>query len=81
VDPIAGFGEAMKYIPSKSAKQPQDQQNNDDSPQHEISPFETAVGKATWFVDRAAVDLTTQQDENAGRDGEDRQNYHKTMTA
>jgi hypothetical protein len=44
VDPIAGFGEAMKYIPSKSAKQPQDQQNNDDSPQHEISPFETAVG-------------------------------------
>jgi len=29
--------------------------------------------ETAWFVDRAAVDLTTQQDENAGRDGEDRQ--------
>ncbi len=30
---------------------------------------------ATWSLDRVAVDLTAQQDEDAGRDGEDRQDY------
>jgi hypothetical protein len=31
--------------------------------------------EATWFLNRVAVDLTAQQDEDAGRDGEDRQDY------
>jgi hypothetical protein len=32
------------------------------------------VLEATWSLDQVAVDLTAQQDEDAGRDGEDRQN-------
>ena len=32
--------------------------------------------EATWSFDRATVDLTTEKDEDTGRDGEDRQNYH-----
>jgi hypothetical protein len=37
--------------------------------------------EATWLVDRAAVDLTAEQDEDASRDGEDRQNYTKATNA
>ena len=74
MDPIAGFWEAGKNIPTKSTEQPEDQENDDDCPKHEISPFEKFVG-ATWSFDRATVDLTTEKDEDTGRDGEDRQKY------
>jgi hypothetical protein len=32
---------------------------------------------ATWSIDRVTVDLTAQQDEDAGRDGDDRQDHAK----
>ena len=31
--------------------------------------------KATWSKDQVTVDLTAQQDENAGRDGDDSQDH------
>ena len=34
--------------------------------------------EATWSVDRVAVDLTAQQDENSSRIGEDRQEKPQT---
>ncbi len=34
---------------------------------------------ATWSLDRVAVDLTAQQDEDAGRDCEDRQDYAEAI--
>ena len=37
--------------------------------------------EATWSLDRVAVDLTVQQDEDAGRDGEDRQDHAKATNA
>ena len=37
--------------------------------------------EATWSVDRVAVDLTVQQDEDASRDGEDRHNYGQARKA
>jgi hypothetical protein len=40
VDPTACLRESWTYVPTEKAKQPQDEQNHDDSPQHEISPFE-----------------------------------------
>jgi hypothetical protein len=40
VNPIAGAWESWAYVPTQEAEQPQDEQNHDDSPQHEISPFE-----------------------------------------
>jgi hypothetical protein len=40
MNPTAGLREAWKYIAAKKAEKPQDQENYDDSPQHEISPFE-----------------------------------------
>jgi hypothetical protein len=33
------------------------------------------IFNATWSIDRVTVDLTAQQDENAGRDGDDRQDH------
>jgi hypothetical protein len=40
VNPTAEAREPWTYVPTQKAEQPQDEQNNDDSPQHEISPFE-----------------------------------------
>ena len=40
VNPIAGTREARTDVPAEKAEQPQDEQDNNDSPQHEISPFE-----------------------------------------
>jgi hypothetical protein len=40
VDPIAGLWEAWADPPTEKAEQPQDEQNYDDGPYHEISPFE-----------------------------------------
>jgi hypothetical protein len=40
MDPTAGFREAWTDSPTEKAEQPQDEQNYDDSPQHEVSPFE-----------------------------------------
>ena len=40
VNPIAGAWEAWTYVSTQKAEQPQDKQNYDDCPQHEISPFE-----------------------------------------
>jgi hypothetical protein len=40
MNPAAGLREAWTYISPEEAEQPQDQENYDDSPQHEISPFE-----------------------------------------
>lgn len=37
--------------------------------------------EATWLIDQVTVDLTAQQDENASRDGEDRQNYTKATNS
>jgi hypothetical protein len=39
VDPTAGLGKARADIPAEEAKQPKDEQDYDDGPQHEISPF------------------------------------------
>jgi hypothetical protein len=39
VNPIAGAREVWNYVSTEKAEQPQDYQNYDDSPQHEISPF------------------------------------------
>jgi hypothetical protein len=36
---------------------------------------------ATWLKNQTAVDLTAQQDENAGRDGKDRHDYWQTRKA
>ena len=35
--------------------------------------------EATWSLDRVAVDLTAQQDEDASRDGEDRQDHAEAI--
>ena len=40
MDPTACFREAWTYVPTEKAEQPQDYQDYDDGPQHEISPFE-----------------------------------------
>jgi hypothetical protein len=40
VNPTAEAREAGTDIPTEKAEQPQDYQNYDDRPQHEISPFE-----------------------------------------
>jgi hypothetical protein len=40
MDPTACFREAWAYVSTQKAEQPQYYQNYDDSPQHEISPFE-----------------------------------------
>jgi hypothetical protein len=40
MDPTACFRETWAYVSTQKAEQPQDQQNYNDSPQHEISPFE-----------------------------------------
>jgi len=39
MDPTACLREAGADVPAEKAKKPQDDQNYDDSPQHEISPF------------------------------------------
>jgi hypothetical protein len=39
VNPIASFREATTDPATKKAKQPQDEQNYDDCPQHFVSPF------------------------------------------
>ena len=54
MDPTACAWEIWTYIPAEKAEQPQNYQNDDDSPQHEISPF-NALLEATWLVDRVAV--------------------------
>jgi hypothetical protein len=40
MDPTARLREARAYVPTEKAEQPQHYQNYDNSPQHEISPFE-----------------------------------------
>jgi hypothetical protein len=40
MDPTPGTWEPWAYIAAQKTEQPQDDQNYDDSPQHEISPFE-----------------------------------------
>jgi hypothetical protein len=44
MDPTAGARKAWAYVPAQKAKQPQYDQNDNDSPQHEISPFERSIG-------------------------------------
>jgi hypothetical protein len=39
MNPTTCLREAGTYITTEKAEQPQDYQNDDDSPQHEISPF------------------------------------------
>jgi hypothetical protein len=55
MDPIAGAGEPGAYIPTEKTEQPQDNQDNDDGPQHEISPSMDQM-KAAWSLGQAAVD-------------------------
>jgi hypothetical protein len=38
MNPIAGAREPRAHAPAEKSKQPQDNQNDDDGPQHEISP-------------------------------------------
>jgi hypothetical protein len=76
VNPIAGARESRTYIPAEKAEQPQDKQNHDDGPQHEVFPFDARLN-ATRLLDRVAVNLAAQQDEDAGRNGKDRQNNGK----
>jgi hypothetical protein len=38
MNPTACLGETWNYAPAEKAEQPQDHQNYDNSPQHEISP-------------------------------------------
>jgi hypothetical protein len=74
VNPIARARESWTYVPTEKAEQPQDYQNYDNGPQHEISPFEGSLKDlfgVTGSLDRAAVVLATQQDEDASRNGED----------
>ena len=40
VDPTASAREAWTYVPTEETEQPQYYENHDNSPQHEISPFE-----------------------------------------
>jgi hypothetical protein len=40
MDPIAGAREPWTDVPAEESKQPKDYENNDDCPQHEISPIE-----------------------------------------
>jgi hypothetical protein len=40
MNPTAGLREPGTDVPAEKAEQPQDYQDYDDSPQHEISPFE-----------------------------------------
>jgi hypothetical protein len=49
VNPTAGFREARTDVPAEKAEQPQDEQNDDDCPQHEISPLDD-VSEATGSV-------------------------------
>jgi hypothetical protein len=39
VDDIPHFRDSGTYRPTEKAEQPQDQKNDDDYPQHEISPL------------------------------------------
>jgi hypothetical protein len=39
VNPIPGAGNTWANVPAKKAKQPQDEQDYDERPQHEIDPF------------------------------------------
>jgi hypothetical protein len=43
MDPTAGARQAWTDVPTEKSEQPQDEQNNDDSPQHEISPFDRSI--------------------------------------
>jgi hypothetical protein len=40
MDPAACFWKSWTNVPTEKAEQPQDNQDHDDGPQHEISPFE-----------------------------------------
>jgi hypothetical protein len=40
MNPTASLWESWTYVPTEKTEQPQDKQDHDDSPQHEISPFE-----------------------------------------
>jgi hypothetical protein len=40
VNPVTNFREVWADSPAEKAEQPEHEKNNDDSPQHEISPFE-----------------------------------------
>jgi hypothetical protein len=59
MNPIAGAGKPCTYIPTEETEQPQDNQNNDDGPQHEISPSLDQM-KAAWSLGQAAVDDVNQ---------------------
>jgi hypothetical protein len=47
MNPTACLRKTWTYIPTEKAEQPQNKQNYNNSPQHEISPFERLV-KVTW---------------------------------
>jgi hypothetical protein len=44
MDPTAGTRESRANVSAQEAKQPQYYQNNNDGPQHEISPFDNPLG-------------------------------------
>jgi rubredoxin len=43
VNPATNFREARADSTTEKAKQPKHEQNDDDSPQHEIAPFERSI--------------------------------------
>jgi hypothetical protein len=44
VNPGTKVWQGWNYDRAKKAQQPQDNQNHDDYPQHEVSPFEWSLG-------------------------------------
>jgi hypothetical protein len=82
VNPVSGAREPRADIPPEKSEQPQDEQNDDNGPQHTLSPFSWIdPPEATGSPGRVAPKLPAQQDEDAGCDGEDRQDHSKATNA
>jgi hypothetical protein len=63
MNPIAGAREPWAHVSAEKTKQPQDNQNYNDGPQHEISPSMDQM-IASWLFDRAAVDVAAHVDKD-----------------
>jgi hypothetical protein len=69
VNPIAGLREAWTDSSTEKAEQPQDEQDYDDGPQHDVSPFERPIG-CCRLPDRVTADQKVQQVENSSYVGD-----------
>ena len=51
MDEVAGFRDTRTHVAAEKAEQPQDDQNDNDGPQHEISPsINSPIGKLILLV-------------------------------